>query len=241
VEVIYSDITPFQHIMIYRKGALVELILDGYPQSALPNNEYYEMMLGPNHGWSTLILGGGDLTAVEVLVRHGITDWKMVEIDEMVVNACERFCPRRRNVWGKNVIIGDAFAYLRECAPVEHIVVDLLAMSRFDALESGITIEEFIKLLAEKSTKYVSGFIDAMSYGTATGLVLQRAFERAGFVDFQILVNELGEHFFWAGHVPIELPTKMSKYVIRYGVAFRDDAIYDFTLAEQLMIVHEGL
>ena len=241
MEIIFSDQSAFQHIMIYRKGPLVELILDGYPQSALPNNAYYEMMLGANRGWSTLILGGGDLTAVDVLVGHGITNWKMVEIDEMVVKACERFCPRRRNVWSKNVIIGDAFAYLRECEPVEHIVVDLLAMSRFNALEDSITIEEFITLLYQKSTKYVSGFIDAMSYGTATGIVLHRAFQKAGFQYFEVLINELGEHFFWAGHAPIELPANMGKYVVQYGAAFRDDAIYDFTVAEQLTIVHEGL
>lgn len=241
MEVIFSEKSPYQHIMIYRKGALVELILDGYPQSALPNNEYYEMMLGANRGLNTLILGGGDLTAVSVLVGHGITNWTMVEIDEMVVKACERFCTHRRNVWGKHVIIGDAFAYLRECEPVEHIVVDLLAMSRFDALEGGITIEEFIKLLHAKTTMYVSGFIDAMSYGTATGIVLQRAFTQAGFKHFEVLINELGEHFFWAGHVPIEFPANMGKYVVKYGTAFRDDAIYDFTVAEQLTIVHEGL
>ena len=241
MEVIFSEQSPYQHIMIYRKGALVELILDGYPQSALPNNEYYEMMLGANRGWRTLILGGGDLTAVEVLVRHDITDWKMVEIDEMVVKACERFCPRRRNVWGRNVIIGDAFAYLRECEPVEHIVVDLLAMSRFNALEGAMTVTEFVELLLAKSTRYVSGFIDAMSYGTGTGIVLQRVFEKAGAVDFKLLINELGEHFFWAGHIPVELPPKMRKYAVQYGTAFRDDTIYDFTPDEQLLIVHEGL
>lgn len=29
MEVILSEQSPYQHIMIYRKGALVELILDG--------------------------------------------------------------------------------------------------------------------------------------------------------------------------------------------------------------------
>lgn len=241
MEIILSEQSPYQHIMIYRKGALVELILDGYPQSALPNNDYYEMMLGPNQNLSTLILGGGDLTAVDVIAQRGITDWKMVEIDEVVVRACERFCPRRRNVWGKHVIIGDAFQYLRDCEPVEHIIVDLLAMSRFDALAPGMDITEFARLLYQKSTLYVSGFIDAMSYGTATGLVLRPVFQKAGFKHFYILINELGEHFFWAGHAPIEFPSKMNKYVVQYGPAFRDDAIYDFTPGEQMFIVHEGL
>lgn len=241
MEVILSEQSPYQHIMIYRKGALVELILDGYPQSALPNNEYYEMMLGPNNDLSTLIMGGGDLTAVDVIARRNITDWTLVEIDEMVIKACERFCPRRRNVWGKHVIVGDAFQHLKDCAPVEHIVVDLLAMSRFDALAPGLSILDFAKLLHQKATKYVSGFIDAQSYGTATGIVLQHVFKRAGFAHYYILINELGEHFFWAGHAPIEFPAKMNKYVVQYGASFRDDAIFDFTPEEQMHIVHEGL
>lgn len=241
MEVILSEQSPYQHIMIYRKGALVELILDGYPQSALPNNEYYEMMLGPNNDLSTLIMGGGDLTAVDVIARRNITDWTLVEIDEMVIKACERFCPRRRNVWGKHVIVGDAFQHLKDCEPVEHIVVDLLAMSRFDALAPGLGILDFAKLLHQKATKYVSGFIDAQSYGTATGIVLQHVFKLAGFAHYYILINELGEHFFWAGHAPIEFPAKMNKYVVQYGASFRDDAIFDFTPEEQMHIVHEGL
>ena len=116
MEVLVSEQSKFQHIMVCRSAAVPELILDGYPQSALPNDAYYELLLGKTRG-SVLVLGGGDLTGVNVFCTSKVADWKIVEIDEKVVEVCARFTHRRRKLWKENVIIDDALVFLQNCEP----------------------------------------------------------------------------------------------------------------------------
>ena len=242
MEILVSEQSDFQHIMVYRAKSMPELILDGYPQSTLPNNEYYELLLGKTRE-SVLVLGGGDLTGVEVFCSEKVRDWKLVEIDEKVIEVCSRFTRRRRKLWQNNVIIGDALTYLQECEPVDHIIIDLLAMTRFDVLAAPYSFTEFIQLLQKKARKHVSGFVSTGNYGTAAGIVMLPVLKRAGFAQVELLINELGENFFWATQPGHEsgIRDDMKRYVVHYGAGLTNEAIFDLQVDEQLIIVDEAL
>lgn len=242
MEIIVSEQSDYQHIMVCRNGGSTELVLDGHPQSELPNNEYYEVLLGQSSN-DVLVLGGGDLTGVDVFCANKVKRWKIVEIDEQVVKICAKFTKRKRKLWKSNVIIDDALTYLQHCEPVEHIIVDLLAMTKFDALSAPYSFFKFVSLLSDKTTKWASGFINAGSQGTAAGIVMIPLLLQAGFEHVQILINEYGENFFWAtkpGHESAVRPDHR-KYVIEYGAALVDEAIFDFDIDEQLIVIDEGL
>lgn len=242
MEILVSEQSEYQHIMVCRKGASTELVLDGHPQSELPNNEYYEVLLGDTKH-DVLILGGGDLTGVDVLCSRKVTDWRLVEIDQKVIDVCAKFTKRRRKLWKDKVIIGDALTHLQKCEPVDHIIIDLLAMTKFDALSAPYSFAFFLKLLQEKSKKHVSGFINSGSLGTAAGIAMIPLLKRVGFEQVELLINEWGENFFWAtqpGHESGVRPD-MRKYVVEYGAALVDEAILDLGIDEQLIVIDEGL
>lgn len=241
MEILFSEQSPYQHIMICRRGNVNELVLDGNPQTCLPNNSYYETLIGPGDCESYLILGGGDLTCVDVFVNLGIENWRMVEIDQMVIDACAPYCRHRRNTWGKRVIIGDALEYLLNSEPVDHIIVDLIAMAKFDVLAQSMSIQEFLKLLVEKSKRYVSGFIDSTSTGTAAGIILKNEFMRLGMREYELLLNPWEENFFWTSHDRLDLPAWLRQYAISYGASLRDEKVFELHTDEQLLVINEGL
>jgi len=124
-EVVYSETSPFQHIMIldsYDFGPM--LVLDGAIQStALDGYIYNEMIthiplnIHPNPK-NVLIIGGGDCGAAREVAKYpGIQRIDMVEIDEMVVKASKKYL---KEVSGDlsdprvNFIFKDGTAFVKE-------------------------------------------------------------------------------------------------------------------------------
>lgn len=239
MEIIGSTKSKFQHIMLCQVGPSVELVLDGKFQTRLPNNNYYETMLtGIPKDDSVLILGGGDLTAIDVLARAGIEDWDMVEIDEDVVNLCEIYCPHQRRKWDHKVHIQDAFDYLARCGPVDHIAVDLLSLTYFDQL-SQTSLREFIKQLAEKANKSVRMYVDAGASGVLSSLVAMPLLKQSGLQPV-VLMNNLYEVFIVASFDPQPtLAPQHRKFMINYGASVKDLDFFEFTPEEQLLLVRE--
>ena len=100
-EVVFSESSPFQHVMIldsYDFGRM--LVLDGVVQTtSLDGHIYNEMIthiplsIHPNPE-RVLIIGGGDCGAArEVTKYEQVQEIDMVEIDELVVDACKKYLP----------------------------------------------------------------------------------------------------------------------------------------------------
>jgi spermidine synthase len=100
-EVVFSEKSPFQHVMIldsYDFGRM--LVLDGVVQTtSLDGHIYNEMIthiplsIHPNPE-RVLIIGGGDCGAArEVCKYENVKEIDMVEIDELVVDACKKYLP----------------------------------------------------------------------------------------------------------------------------------------------------
>jgi spermidine synthase len=96
-EVIYSESSPFQHVMIvdsYDFGRM--LVLDGVVQTtSLDGHIYNEMIthiplsIHP-HVERVLIIGGGDCGAAREVAKYShVKEIDMVEIDELVVRSCK--------------------------------------------------------------------------------------------------------------------------------------------------------
>lgn len=238
MEIIGSLQSAYQHIMLIRQGPFTELVLDGRPQTTLPNNAYYEMLLGAVPVDSrVLVLGGGDLTCVDVFKRKNIHDWKMVEIDEDVIKMCEIFCPHKRNTWENNVEIGDAFEHLQKGYTYEHIIVDLLSFAYFDALSTSMTIYDFCKALKACATKTVSAYVGTGAGGVVGALAVLPLFRKLG-MDPKILMSELGELFIWVSvcDAPLPLTPLQTSQVITYGATVKDDRFYDYSPEERLIM-----
>jgi spermidine synthase len=124
-DVIYQETSPLQHIMIldsYDFGPM--LVLDGAVQTtALDGYIYNEMIthiplnIHPDPK-NVLIIGGGDCGAAREVAKYpGIHRIDMVEIDEMVVNACKKYL---KEVSGNlsdprvNFIFKDGTAFVKE-------------------------------------------------------------------------------------------------------------------------------
>ncbi|MBS4195913.1 polyamine aminopropyltransferase [Lederbergia citri] len=97
-EIIFSEKSTFQHVMIadsYDFGRM--LVLDGVVQTtALDGHIYNEMITHVplfihKNPEKVLIIGGGDCGAAKEVTKHvSVKDIHMVEIDELVVNACRK-------------------------------------------------------------------------------------------------------------------------------------------------------
>jgi len=100
-EVIYSNQSPFQHVMIldsYDFGRM--LVLDGVVQTTSKDGHIYNEMIShiplqlhPSPK-KVLIIGGGDCGAAREVAKYKeIEEIHMVEIDEMVVDVCKEYLP----------------------------------------------------------------------------------------------------------------------------------------------------
>lgn len=100
-EVIFEQSSPFQHVMVlnsYDFGKI--LALDGIVQTTSMDGHIYNemivhvpLMLHP-HPRKVLIIGGGDCGAAREACKHAnIKQIDMVEIDQLVVDACMQHLP----------------------------------------------------------------------------------------------------------------------------------------------------
>ncbi|MBW0013663.1 polyamine aminopropyltransferase [Mycobacterium sp.] len=131
--------TPYQEIVVTRRGNDMRLYLDGGLQfSTRDEYRYTETLVYPALGAgarSVLVLGGGDgLAARELLRQRGIERIVQVELDPAVIDLA-RTTMRDANGGSLddprvNVVIGDAMTWLRgtnvaASGPFDAIIVDL--------------------------------------------------------------------------------------------------------------------
>jgi len=106
-EVLYTEMTPFQKLSVMRNNTFgTFLTLDGWIQVTERDEFVYHEMIchvpfAVNPGIkNVLIIGGGDGgTAREVSRYAGVSRIDMVEIDEAVVRACEKYLPQTAAVF----------------------------------------------------------------------------------------------------------------------------------------------
>lgn len=225
MDIIACHKSEYQDIMILDESVgQIGLVLDGNYQTLLPNYGYYDVILGGNFGMKTAILGGGDLTAFPVLKNRKIKDFTIYEIDKDVVTMCAQFS-KHRDMIEKHVEYGDAIQKLRDgTIEAEHIVIDLLGMSRLDVLVD-VNTEEFLNLVCEKASKYISGFVASGIGGIYLGARLRQEFVIRGWYDYTFAVNDSQEVFFAAGRGDVPWPERLEKYAIRYPVYDKDSRI----------------
>ncbi|MFV9510263.1 polyamine aminopropyltransferase [Tepidibacillus sp. LV47] len=100
-EIIYQEKSPFQEVMIvdsYDFGRM--LVLDGVVQTTSMDGYIYNEMITHiplhfhPHPKRVLIIGGGDLGAAREVTKYDqVEKIDLVEIDELVVQACKKYLP----------------------------------------------------------------------------------------------------------------------------------------------------
>jgi len=128
VELLYEERTPYQHLFVFKTPLWGRaLVLDGVVQLTLADEFiYHEMMVHvPFLGRkkpvkSALIIGGADGgTLREVLKHDTIERVVMVELDQQVLTACQKYMPEVCQSWDDprlELIIGDGAKYIEEAA-----------------------------------------------------------------------------------------------------------------------------
>lgn len=125
-ELLHTEQTPFQKLQIFRNDTFgVFLVLDGYTQVTEKDEFIYHDMIchpalcvNPDIK-NVLIIGGGDGgTAREVSRYKTIEKIDMVEIDEAVVRACQKYLPFTSSVLDKeprlNLMFDDGLKFVKE-------------------------------------------------------------------------------------------------------------------------------
>jgi len=99
-QTLYKEKSPFQDIAIVEtEGFGRMLILDGCVMTTEKDEfVYHEMLVHPAmcahpNPEKVLVIGGGDGGTVRELLRHPGVSIDMVEIDELVVRACQKYMP----------------------------------------------------------------------------------------------------------------------------------------------------
>lgn len=138
VDVLHTELTPFQKLMMMRNSFLgTFMTLDGFIQLTESDEFVYHdmichvpMAVNPNIK-RVLIIGGGDGgTAREVSRYATVEKIVMIEIDEAVVRACEKFMPQTADVLSKeprlNLMFDDGLAFVKnaESKSFDLILVD---------------------------------------------------------------------------------------------------------------------
>lgn len=131
---LFSGVSEFQSVdVVETRGHGRMLLNDGLVMVSERDEFIYHdmithvpMFVHPNPK-SVLIIGGGDGgTAREVLKHEGVEKVTMVEIDEMVVNACREFIPQTSSMLDHpkmNLIIGDGVQFVRESKEVFDVIL----------------------------------------------------------------------------------------------------------------------
>lgn len=124
-KVLFSGKSPFQTVDVVETELLGKMLLnDGLIMVTEKDEFVYHDMIAhvpmfthPNPK-KVLVIGGGDGgTAREVLRHKGVERCVMVEIDEMVVNACKEHIPQTSSALSDprlELIIGDGIKFVKE-------------------------------------------------------------------------------------------------------------------------------
>lgn len=131
---LFSGVSEFQSVdVVETRGHGRMLLNDGLVMVSERDEFIYHDMIThvplfvhPNPK-RVLIIGGGDGgTAREVLKHPGVEKVTMVEIDEMVVNACREFIPQTSSMLNDpkmNLIIGDGVQFVKESKELFDVIL----------------------------------------------------------------------------------------------------------------------
>ncbi|MDB9494976.1 polyamine aminopropyltransferase [Spirulina major CS-329] len=133
-EVLFAEQSPFQHVEIVNTEKYGKILLnDGYVMITEADEFIYHDMLvhvplfTHPHPQRVLIIGGGDGgTAREVLRHPSVEQCVMVEIDEVVVNACRQHIPQTAQALDHPKLtlhIEDGVKYVAETAETFDVVL----------------------------------------------------------------------------------------------------------------------
>ena len=161
-KILFQQLTPYQEVIILEGSEFGKsLILDGKTQSTeMDEFIYHEALVHPamtshDNPKKIFIAGGGEgATAREVLKHNTVQNVVMLDIDEQVVKACQKFLPSHHK--GSfddprmNLIIGDAAQYLEQSnESFDVVIVDVP-----DPIENGpahrIFTREFYKIVKKR-------------------------------------------------------------------------------------------
>lgn len=163
-ETIYSGKTKFQDVGIIKTPTYGKmLILDGDTQSAeLDEFIYHESLVHPAllchpNPEKILILGGGEgATLREVLKHKSIKEVTMVDIDQEVVQLCEKYLPE----WSQGafrhpkakLVFQDARRFLAESNQNYDVIISDLTEPFSDSPSYKLCTEEFFKIIKDHLT-----------------------------------------------------------------------------------------
>jgi len=131
---LYSDQSPFQTVEVFESSHHGRVLLnDGcFMLSERDERIYHEMMAhvplsvhpAPKR---VLIIGGGDGGTAREVLKHGtVESCTLVEIDQMVVEACRRYIPQTAKVFDDprlRLVINDGVAFVRDSRETYDVIM----------------------------------------------------------------------------------------------------------------------
>lgn len=164
-EILHVEQSPFQKIQILRNETFgVFMVLDGYTQVTEKDEfVYHDMIIHPAMAVNpdikrVLIIGAGDGgTAREVSRYSTIEQIDMIEIDEAVVRACQKYMPTTSSILDQeprlNLMFQDGLKFVKE-APDNSYDLILVDSTDPEGPGEGLFTVEFYKdcyrVLSEK-------------------------------------------------------------------------------------------
>lgn len=134
-DVYFEHKTDHQHLLIFNNAIYGRVMaLDGIIQTTERDEFiYHEMMahvplLAHGQASRVLIVGGGDGGMLrEVLQHRGVTHVTQVEIDQAVIDMCQRYLPKHSNGAfddpRANVVIADGMDFIRDCQDSFDVII----------------------------------------------------------------------------------------------------------------------
>ncbi|MBA9078003.1 polyamine aminopropyltransferase [Rufibacter quisquiliarum] len=134
---LYKKQSPYQKVEVFETLAYGNMLtLDGMVMCTQKDEYVYHEMITHvpvfSHGnvKKALVIGGGDGGTVRELLRHeAIEEVVLVEIDELVIEACKLHLPETASAFNHprlNLLVADGIQYIQDCpdAAFDLIIVD---------------------------------------------------------------------------------------------------------------------
>ncbi|TXK27116.1 polyamine aminopropyltransferase [Pontibacter qinzhouensis] len=142
---LYKKDSPYQRVEIYETLAYGNMLtLDGMVMCTQKDEYVYHEMITHVPIFShpkakrTLVIGGGDGGTVRELLRHEqLEEVTLVEIDELVIEACKLHLPETAVAFDNprlNLLVQDGIKYINECADSQY---DLIIIDSADPVGPG--------------------------------------------------------------------------------------------------------
>lgn len=242
--VVHARSTPYQRIVITRRGKDLRLYLNGNLQfSTRDEYRYHEALVWPVLGRvadpaRVLILGGGDgLAAREVLRDPRVRHITLVDLDpEMTLlfrDTPQLSALNRGSLSSPRVTVhnADAFRWVREVqGPYDAILIDFPDPTEFSLgkLYTESFYREVARLLAPEgvmSVQSTSPLIAPRSYWTVASTLEAAGFTARGYHAYVPSFGEWG--FTLASHRPIAAPVSLPRG-LRFLTPTSERAMFDF-------------